>query len=167
MADVYAVLGNYLEPTKTSRTGARAWYLPPNHDPGEGIRVLAVSRGGRMIDKWDRPRRLAGWRVKTIPDSHPFRRHPSWRCAVFYTDRAEAERMAASLQAQGDVARARKRRSEDTANAPLARNLAEAFRPAAIDPDQYIDFEPTGPDIDDPEPAPPWPPRFLLLRWPR
>jgi hypothetical protein len=100
MADVYAVTGNYLEGTKTSRVTARVWLTNPNgHNVSEDVGVIAVSRSGRLIEKWERGRRLGTWRVCVLPDSHPMRRR--WSILTF-EDRGEAEKIVAQVTAATD-----------------------------------------------------------------
>lgn len=63
---------NYSEGTKTCKKGARAYLVQTN--PGGGhdrIVILARSRGGRWIEKWEDIRRLKGFRLTTIPSAHP------------------------------------------------------------------------------------------------
>lgn len=104
MADVYAVTGNYLEPTKTSRSSARVWLTNLNgHNVAEDVKVIAVSRSGRLIEKWERGKRLGTWRVCVLPNSHPMRRR--WSLMTF-EDRGKAEEVAAYMRAASDRERA-------------------------------------------------------------
>lgn len=63
---------NYAVPVSIAAAGARAYLLRAN--PGGGsdrIVVLARSRGGRWVEKWEDIRRLDNFRAKTLPPGHP------------------------------------------------------------------------------------------------
>lgn len=73
--DLYAVACNYLEATNVASEGTKAFvcfhYLGGNLP--ERIKVVARSRGGRWIEKWENTRRLGNYRIVTIPPEHPMR----------------------------------------------------------------------------------------------
>lgn len=63
---------NYVTSTGPVATGARAYLVQPNPGGGDDrIIVLARSRGGRWIEKWESIKRLGAFRVKTLPPEHP------------------------------------------------------------------------------------------------
>jgi hypothetical protein len=68
-ADCYAIACNHAGSRHIS-PGARC-YLIEVSSAVPSIRVLARSRGGRWVDTWVRSKHLGGFRVKTIPPSHP------------------------------------------------------------------------------------------------
>lgn len=73
MEDKRAIQCNYTEGTKIAPKGAKAYLVRPN--PGGGndrIVILARSRGGRFVQKWESIKRLDNFRIKTIPPEHPF-----------------------------------------------------------------------------------------------
>lgn len=67
MAEKTVIACNYREGCKTSRAGALCFVLSPN--PGGGcdrVRILARSRGGRLVSKWEAIHRLHNFRPKTV-----------------------------------------------------------------------------------------------------
>lgn len=63
---------NYTEDISSVAQGARAYVVYPNEGwASERICVLARSRSGRWIEKWEDVRRLGNFRVKTLPPEHP------------------------------------------------------------------------------------------------
>lgn len=71
-ADRMVVQCNYAEPVSVAAEGARAYLVRPNPGGGDDrIVILARSRGGRWIEKWEDIRRLRDFRVKTLPPEHP------------------------------------------------------------------------------------------------
>jgi hypothetical protein len=53
--------------------------LNPNRGwGGERVRLLARSRSGRWIEKWETRKRLGNFRWKTIPAEHPFYGRIAW-----------------------------------------------------------------------------------------
>lgn len=72
MTDRKVVQCNLTETTNIAPAGARAYVVLTN--PGGGhdrIQVLVRSHGGRWVEKWENMRRLADFRVKTLPPEHP------------------------------------------------------------------------------------------------
>lgn len=70
--DLRRVQCNYAVATSTCAAGARAYVVLLN--PGNGsnrICILARSRGGRMVSKWEDIRKLKDFRAKTVPPEHP------------------------------------------------------------------------------------------------
>lgn len=70
--DKKAVVCNYAVATKTSSLGSLAYLI--NENPGWGgerVQILARSRGGRWIEKWEAAWRLHNFRFKTIPPQKP------------------------------------------------------------------------------------------------
>lgn len=68
---------NYATGISAVTTGARAYLARTN--PGGGndrIVILARSRGGRWIEKWEDIRRLENFRPKTLPPGHPLSGDP-------------------------------------------------------------------------------------------
>jgi hypothetical protein len=60
---------NFREATSECRAGARAYLTSTGHGDNR-VRVLARSRSGRWIRKWENLRRLTAFRFKTIPPEH-------------------------------------------------------------------------------------------------
>jgi hypothetical protein len=94
--DRYAVVCNYREGTGTSRMGGKA-YLADWHWTGGGyerVRVVARSRGGRWIVKWEPIKRLTNFRSTTVPAESPDyeRAHIGW-----HPSRQEAQAFAEML----------------------------------------------------------------------
>lgn len=71
-SDRQVIACNYTGPTAAVAEGARAYVVPQlgGNLPGR-VRVLARSRGGRWIEKWEDIRRLGSFRLKTLPPGHP------------------------------------------------------------------------------------------------
>lgn len=74
MSDRRVVACNYVEGTTACRTGAKCYVTLAN--PGAGnqpdrIAILARSRGGRWIVKWEATKRLGNFRAVTFPPEHP------------------------------------------------------------------------------------------------
>jgi hypothetical protein len=69
-ADKRVIQCNFCEATSECSEGARA-YLMQNLWGRDRVRILARSRSGRWIDKWESARRLNYFRTKTMPASHP------------------------------------------------------------------------------------------------
>lgn len=90
--DRLAVACNYAEGTAAVAEGALAFVWLTN--PGGGndrIQVLARSRGGRWIRKWEDMRRLTNFRRKNLPPEHPL-----WSRLLDLTDEQLAGLRAAS-----------------------------------------------------------------------
>ena len=63
---------NYREGTGVAAEGALAYViLQLGGNLPDRVRVLARSRGGRWVEKWESMRRLTNFRLKTIPPAHP------------------------------------------------------------------------------------------------
>lgn len=63
---------NYGESTKIAAKGARAYVVPQlGGNLPERVLVLVRSRGGRWVEKWEATKRLADFRLKTLPPEHP------------------------------------------------------------------------------------------------
>lgn len=75
--DIRAIVCNYTESTKIVKAGSKAYvvhaYLGGNLP--ERVLVIARSRGGRWVEKWESLRRLGNFRLKTLPPEHPRREH--------------------------------------------------------------------------------------------
>ena len=70
--DKRVVACNYTEGISSVPTGALAYVLLANAGGGhDRLFVLARSRGGRWIEKWEDVRRLTNFRAKTLPPEHP------------------------------------------------------------------------------------------------
>jgi hypothetical protein len=71
--DKKAVQCNYRVGTSVCVKGSRAYVLDADFAGARvrRVRVLARSRSGRWIDRWESPRRLHLFRFKTIPQGHP------------------------------------------------------------------------------------------------
>lgn len=99
-ADRRVVQCNYAAPTSACTQGARAYLVRPN--PGSGddrIVILARSRGGRWVEKWESIGRLGNFRCKTLPAEHP----------LYFDERLwdyEAEAMAVRLASARGMAAA-------------------------------------------------------------
>lgn len=75
MTDIHVIQCNYVVGTKVCSVGARAYVWLTN--PGGGsdrIQVLARSRGGRFVERWEDVRHLRDFRLKTMPPEHPLYR---------------------------------------------------------------------------------------------
>jgi hypothetical protein len=71
--DRKALACNYAEGSGVARPGALA-YVVCSHLGGnlpERVKVLARSRGGRWVEKWEAVKRLSNFRLKTLPPEHP------------------------------------------------------------------------------------------------
>jgi hypothetical protein len=68
-ADIWVVQCNFPVGTVECSPGARAYVLDADI-VGRRVRLLARSRSGRWIDKWENLRRLTDFRFKTIPPEH-------------------------------------------------------------------------------------------------
>lgn len=129
MTDLYAVTGNYLDSTKTSRKGARVWLINSNPgNAGEDVCVLAVSRSGRLIEKWDRGHRLGDWRVKALPPAHPL--HRDWRIVI--ASQAEATALATRMQGTSDRWRTERAATQERQVDESSRAWADLHRPPGV-----------------------------------
>lgn len=97
--DVWTVVCNYRDPTKIAREGARAFVGRGGSGSGySDVRVVARSRGGRQVSKWERCKKLTSFRATCVPVEHPMRdrdRHDVW----LFPTRGAAEEHAALLVA--------------------------------------------------------------------
>ena len=102
--DLYAVACNYQDATNVASEGAKAYlcfhYLGGNLP--ERIKVVARSRGGRWVEKWENTQRLGNYRIVTIPPEHPMRAVE--RRAVALASSDEAEQALARLNQLGLLA---------------------------------------------------------------
>ena len=69
--DRYAVVCNFAVDTKTATRGTRAYLAFSSHGDPDSINLRFISRGGRWITKYERLKRVFGFRVKAIPAQHP------------------------------------------------------------------------------------------------
>jgi hypothetical protein len=70
--DYRALACNYAEPASAAAKGALAYVRWPNYGNGnDRVPLLARSRGGRWIRKWESMARLCNFRLTTIPPEHP------------------------------------------------------------------------------------------------
>lgn len=75
MPDIHVIQCNYAVGTKVCAEGARAYVWLTN--PGGGsdrLQVIARSRGGRFVERWEDVRHLRDFRLKTMPPEHPLYR---------------------------------------------------------------------------------------------
>lgn len=78
--DLLVVTCNYAEATSAHSPGAKAYVLLVHGgDPDRPV-ILARSRGGRWVQRYEDRRRLTGFRLKTVPPEHPL--HGRLRNAV-------------------------------------------------------------------------------------
>lgn len=72
LADRKVIQCNYRVATHAIAEGARAYVVYFNAGGGhDRLKVLVRSRSGRWIETWVDRRRLADFRVKTLPPEHP------------------------------------------------------------------------------------------------
>ncbi|MDQ3933413.1 MAG: hypothetical protein M3340_02140 [Actinomycetota bacterium] len=63
---------NYREAVSSIPWGAKAYVVLLNRgNAHDRVEVLARSRSGRLIRKWENIRRLGNFRLKTLPPEHP------------------------------------------------------------------------------------------------
>jgi hypothetical protein len=98
MSDKYGIICNFAVPTKTSSTGSKAWLgVTSGGAIGDGnVRLYMRSRGDRMIEKWDRIKRLTNFRIATLPPEHPFYKHE--KVTQFETRAAAEEELSFILR---------------------------------------------------------------------
>lgn len=66
------IVCNYAEATNIARNGALVYVIPQfGGNMPERIRILARSRGGRWVEKWESIKRLENFRLKSIPEANP------------------------------------------------------------------------------------------------
>lgn len=97
--DVWAVACNYREATKAARKGARALVIASS-GAGMGyerVEVVARSRGGRLVQKWEDIRRLDNFRATCIPAGHPARDPQHRRAGLFLPGKMAADEHADAL----------------------------------------------------------------------
>lgn len=99
--DRRVIVCNYTEATSIVSEGAKAYVVPLylGGNLPERVMVLARSRGGRWVEKWENMRRLGSFRLKTLPPEHP--RYADQRLAIEATE----EMLARLTRAQGQIAR--------------------------------------------------------------
>lgn len=74
---------NYAESTKVAQEGALCYVTSTDNGSGmERVEVVARSKGGRWIKKWENTKRLKDFRLKTIPAEHA--RYNDERIYAFY-----------------------------------------------------------------------------------
>lgn len=94
---------NYTEGTSSVAEGARAYLKWTNRGNGnDRIPVLARSRSGRWIEKWEDIRRLSAFRVKTLSPEHPLYAYTDHR--IWSGDVDTAQQVADELNASLEVA---------------------------------------------------------------
>ena len=72
MEDRHVIACNYSEGTGFITLGSKAYVIPQlGGNLPDRVRVLARSRSGRWIEKWESMRRLGNFRLKTLPPEHP------------------------------------------------------------------------------------------------
>lgn len=72
VSDKKAIACNYVESTSECAEGALCYIRQPNGgNCAERIEILARSRSGRWIIKWESTHRLSHFRFKAIPAQHP------------------------------------------------------------------------------------------------
>jgi len=79
---------NYIEGTNVAALGAKAYVIPQlGGNLPERVRILARSRGGRWVEKWESVRRLSHFRIVTLPPEHPrYADARLWDCEVGESD---------------------------------------------------------------------------------
>ena len=71
-ADRRVIACNYAEGISPVSAGSLCYVLDANRGGGgDRVRLLARSRGGRWIEKWETRKRLTNFRMKTVPPEHP------------------------------------------------------------------------------------------------
>src|SRR4051794_36377440 len=75
-ADRVVIACNYLEATSACRRGALAFVSQATGGDIGRVRVLARSRGGRWVCRWEPLRLLGNFRPKTLPAGHPLHGDP-------------------------------------------------------------------------------------------
>ena len=81
--DRQVVACNYIRATKSCKDGALCFVRAINESR---VQVLARSRSGRLILKWEDIRYLGHFRLKTIPAEHPLYRDDRLQAAFFNPD---------------------------------------------------------------------------------
>lgn len=97
--DVWAVTCNYAAATKVAREGARATVVPSS-GTGMGyerVELVARSRGGRLVRKWEDVRRLTNFRATCVPVGHPLRGERYRWVGLFLPGKMAAEEQARTL----------------------------------------------------------------------
>jgi hypothetical protein len=90
MADKFGIVANVLT-DGILRTGAKVWVCYCNGD-AEHPRLVGLSKGGRIIEKYGHYRHLENFRAKWIPE------HLRDRVIWAYDDKSIAEDFAADMQ---------------------------------------------------------------------
>ena len=81
LVDKRVIACNYAVATSACAKGARA-YLGSLPGDGRSVHIIARSRSGRWIHKWERRKRLTNFRFVTLPPEHP--RYHDWRIGAHY-----------------------------------------------------------------------------------
>ena len=71
MREVVAIACNYAAGTKIARDGARCYLLWRTGGDNRRCKVLAKSRGGRWITKWEPIVMLDRFRIVRVPEARP------------------------------------------------------------------------------------------------
>lgn len=92
MSDLFGLVANVVS-DRALRTGAKVWILGWNGD-AENAQVRGLSKGGKVITKYVRLKRLEKFRAAWIPEC---RRKDVW--ATFqWEDKSHAARLAESMR---------------------------------------------------------------------
>lgn len=101
MATKRVIQANYAEATKYIAKGARVYVSNVNYGNGsERVLIVARSRGGRWVEKWESIKRLTNFRLKTLPLEHP--KHKDDRIADFYNEATVLNLESARRRALGE-----------------------------------------------------------------
>jgi hypothetical protein len=104
IAEYKAIACNYTESTKIASVGAIAYVARGN--PGNGherIPIVARSRGGRWIYKWESIRRLDNFRLKTVMPGTPLERHLYNKAAMTAQTADDGELLAELISAKAQT----------------------------------------------------------------
>ncbi|HET8625899.1 MAG TPA: hypothetical protein VFL91_00665 [Thermomicrobiales bacterium] len=98
MEDRRALVCNYAIATATCRRGARAYVRQIPGDPAR-VLVLARSRGGRLVERWEPTAHLHRFRFVTLPPEHP--RYDDERVASWLTEEDRCRLAAGATSDEG------------------------------------------------------------------
>ena len=83
----FLLVCNFEEATSECVKGARAYVIYTNPGwGGERLLLLARSRSGRWIDKWESLKRLTGFRLTKVYDGDPIQARALRGCFGFFRD---------------------------------------------------------------------------------
>jgi hypothetical protein len=105
--DKKALACNYAVATKVCPQNALCYIIDRNPGSGgERVKLLARSRGGRWVEKWEVRWRLHNFRVKTVPSSNPIHGrvpdYPEWtKFDAVSWDKIASEERGARLEKFG------------------------------------------------------------------